>query len=208
MRYKIYVITNTINNKKYVGRTSMSINRRMSRHKYVSSHDECAQYNYPLYSDARMYGWNSFEVKVVMETEDEWLANKIEEFVTEELKTLAPNGYNQAIGNKRFWGKGEANHNFGSHRSEETKLKMSLAKRGKKLSQETKDKISESRKGKYCDEKHPRARMVRCVETGVVFKTTKDAAEWCGLKNRADITGVCRGRHKTAGGYHWEYADE
>ena len=43
---------------------------------------------------------------------------------------------------------GEKNPNFGKSVSEETRRKLSLAKKGKKLSEEHKKKISESNKGR------------------------------------------------------------
>ena len=53
--------------------------------------------------------------------------------------------------------------------------------------------------------KNPRARKVRCIETGQVFDSIKEAQEWLGKGN---IRACCKGRSKTAGGYHWEYVEE
>ena len=44
---------------------------------------------------------------------------------------------------------------------------------------------------------------IRCVETGEVFKSMVQAAEWAGI-HRYGINCVLLGRQKTAGGYHWE----
>ena len=48
------------------------------------------------------------------------------------------------------------------------------------------------------------ARKVRCVETGEVFDTIKEAAQAFGIK-RCGINHCLAGRSKTAGGYSWEY---
>lgn len=46
---------------------------------------------------------------------------------------------------------------------------------------------------------------VRCVETGEVYPSQATAQRELEI-GRADICACCRGRQKTAGGYHWEYA--
>lgn len=45
---------------------------------------------------------------------------------------------------------------------------------------------------------------VRCVETGVVYKTITQAAKETG----ASRAGICGAASGMAGGYHWEYADD
>lgn len=49
-------------------------------------------------------------------------------------------------------------------------------------------------------------KAVRCVETGEIFPSIKQAATNKGV-NAHEITAVLRGwrNRKTAGGYHWEY---
>lgn len=44
---------------------------------------------------------------------------------------------------------------------------------------------------------------IRCVETGEVFKSMVQAAQFAGI-NRYGINLVLLGRQQTAGGYHWE----
>ena len=51
-----------------------------------------------------------------------------------------------------------------------------------------------------------RARVIRCVETGEEFDMIKTAAESKGIKLQS-ISNCLHGDSKTAGGYHWEYAD-
>ena len=62
------------------------------------------------------------------------------------------------------------------------------------------NKIKEQRQGK------PMYTIkVRCVETGQIFNSIKEASEWCGV-GRSHIGSCCKGKRKTCGGYHWEYA--
>ena len=49
-------------------------------------------------------------------------------------------------------------------------------------------------------------KKVICIETKQVFECIKDADRWNGLK--CGIGKCCRGKKKTAGGYHWQYYDE
>ena len=44
-------------------------------------------------------------------------------------------------------------------------------------------------------------KKVMCINTGEVFDTVKQAAEWCGLSTKADgdIGRCCKGKRKTAG---------
>lgn len=50
----------------------------------------------------------------------------------------------------------------------------------------------------------PAYKKVRCLETGRVFNSMKDARDWASLKNTISISEACNGRKKTAGGYRWE----
>lgn len=50
-------------------------------------------------------------------------------------------------------------------------------------------------------------KKVRCVETGVVYDTAYAAGVSVGRKCAPSIYECCRGRRKSAYGYHWEYAD-
>ena len=54
---------------------------------------------------------------------------------------------------------------------------------------------------------HPSARCIRCVETCVVYSTVSEAHEKTGA-NYNSISNCLRGLSKSAGGYHWEYADD
>ena len=99
--------------------------------------------------------------------------------------------------------KGENNPNYGKTFSKEHRKKIGKAMKGKTLSEKTKQKMSESHKG----ENNPKATKVYCVELDMVFNTVSEASKFVGCNNR-NISNVLRGRRKTAGGYHWLYAEQ
>ena len=52
---------------------------------------------------------------------------------------------------------------------------------------------------------HPkRSKQVMCVETGIIYPSTIEAARQLGF-SQGNISSCCNGRHKTCGGYTWQY---
>lgn len=89
----------------------------------------------------------------------------------------------------------------GVKHSDERKRKNSEAHKGQTVTDETKKKLSVAFKG----EKNPNARKVICLENEMIFGSVREAEQWCG---KGRITSCCRGKQKTAGGYHWMYYDD
>jgi hypothetical protein len=50
-------------------------------------------------------------------------------------------------------------------------------------------------------------KKVYCVELDKVFESAKLAAMQLGISD-SNIAKCCKGKYKTTGGYHWEYADD
>lgn len=112
---------------------------------------------------------------------------------------------------------GELSPFYGKHHSDESKEKMRQAKLGTHLTEIHKQHISEAVKG----ENHPnwgkhlsaetKSKIgkggVICIETGKYYCSSNEAAKDVGLKSGAHIRDVCRGERKTAGKYHWKYAE-
>ena len=46
-----------------------------------------------------------------------------------------------------------------------------------------------------------------CVETQEVFESVTKAGEWCDAPT-TNISAVCKGKRRTAKGYHWEYVED
>lgn len=61
---------------------------------------------------------------------------------------------------------------------------------------------------KGCLYNNNRARKIKCVETGRVFNSIKEAAAWCDCSKASNIGGVARGSYgrRTCCGYHWKWA--
>ena len=57
------------------------------------------------------------------------------------------------------------------------------------------DNRSSNRKGKR------KGKSVRCVETGVIYSSIKEASEQTGI-DQSNISKACRGVYQTAGGFH------
>ena len=126
----IYRITNKLNGKSYVGQTRQKLSRRISGHK-------SSKVKRGIDAAIAKYGWENFTVEVIEECSVERL-NAREKFWIAALNSKAPNGYNLTDG-----GDG------GLNPSKETRLRMSLAKKGciswfkgKKMSAEQKAKVS------------------------------------------------------------------
>lgn len=82
--------------------------------------------------------------------------------------------------------------------------------KGKHFTEETKNKISEAKKGRN----NPRARAVICLTTGKIFYTSKEGAEYYNIKNPGNVTKCLKGRQKSAGKLDnntplkWMYLDD
>lgn len=107
----------------------------------------------------------------------------------------------------------------GTHLSPETRQKISEANKGKHHSAEARKKMSEANKGRipWNKGKHPspeakrksseaHKKAVICIETGILYSSATEAEESIGVV-RENIGRAAHGRRKTAGGYHWKYAD-
>lgn len=147
---RIYLVTNKLNGKQYVGQTIT----KHSRH----GHGHAIRAAY------KKYGHSMFLYQPI--TQGNLNQNQLdcfEKFWIEVFDCLAPNGYNLEGGGRR--GKYVYHApSLGKKVSEETKLKMSAAQKrrfsffdvhpnkGRKHSDETKKKMSQSRKGRVQSE--------------------------------------------------------
>ena len=90
----IYVITNTINNKQYVGKTTVDVKTRFNEHcrDYLRFFTE----ERPLYRAMQKYGIESFSVQMLEEC-DLAILNEREQYWIDKLNTYK-NGYNATVG--------------------------------------------------------------------------------------------------------------
>ena len=82
------------------------------------------------------------------------------------------------------------NNNYKDHNK-----KLSQSRLGKKASDETRQKLRDS---------NPKMLSVQCIETEIIYKSINEASRKTGVDASA-IGKVCKGKHKTAGGFHWKY---
>lgn len=88
----------------------------------------------------------------------------------------------------------------GRKRNKESLKKQSETLKGRTFSKETRQRMSDAHKGK----KNPhKAKCVRCVETGVEYRTITEAAEAMGCA-RSSISTVLSKKREKAKGYRWE----
>ena len=135
----IYIITNQINGKQYIGQTI-----REDPWKRIEMHFTHKQLSSRLLKNAiKKYGENNFQVKIYSYPEiDINQLNNLEKWFIENYNTISPFGYNLTDGG-----------NNGEY-TEESKKKISVANKGRegsflgrKHTAESKEKMAESQKG-------------------------------------------------------------
>lgn len=162
MAYTVYLRTNKANGMQYVGQTK-DLYIRESSWKCLNTRYA----NYYITKERNKYGLDNFETDILAEVETQEEAWALEEKYIKELNTKYPNGYNMSNGGnsnkglkhseetkrkiseaKKGNNTGENSYWYGKHLSEETKKKLSEWHKGRKHSEEVKKKMSERKKGK------------------------------------------------------------
>lgn len=134
----IYKLTSP-NGKSYIGQ-SMHLKRRIGEYRRL----ECKGQT-KIYKAIKKYGFENFKIDYLFETNKNYkyiniLLDSLEIKLIKKYDTIE-NGYNLQLGGS-----------FGKH-SNETKLKLSENRIGKKLSEETKIKIGDASRGKKISDK-------------------------------------------------------
>ena len=205
MNYKVYVHI-APNGKRYYGITKQEVERRWRNGKGYKG-------NKYFYRAINKHGWDNFEhiviAKGLTEEEAKWLEIElIREWDTMNKEygyNITKGGDSNPMDNEESRKK-VSESKKGKRCAEEHKQKISEAmkgKKGKKHTEETRKRISEANKG----ENSPRAIKVYCVELDMVFNTITEASKFVGCDN-SNISSVLIGNRKTAGGYHWIYAED
>ena len=92
----IYCITNLINSKKYVGKTTTTIDERWQEHCKDSRRERCSKR--PLYDAFNKYGIENFKIEELEYVEDDSKLSEREIYWIRELHTYGRNGYNATKG--------------------------------------------------------------------------------------------------------------
>ena len=79
----------------------------------------------------------------------------------------------------------------------------SRAHKGQIITPEQRKNISEKLKDYYSTRLNPNAKKIKCIETGVIYNSVKEASLSLGLNKCAVQCSTKKGYR--CGGYHWEY---
>lgn len=220
----IYLITNKINNKKYVGKTIKSLPTRFYNHCYASKNGSTTYFHKAL----RKYGEDNFIIEELDRCDINILGEKEIEWIT----SLKPE-YNQTLG-----GDGGI---LGYSHTEETKKLISLKRKGKFLGEENpfynqthteeqKNNWSKMRKGQpspcgFAGKSHkeesksktsqtlknnPNVKRTKVFQYDIEgnflreFQSISDASKFVGT-TPSNIKYTCEGKFKHCKGYKWSY---
>lgn len=172
-------------NKIYIGQSS-NIEKRYLEYKQLNCKSQTK-----LYNSFKKYGVDSHTFEIVCECLIEEL-NKTERFFQERYNVIGINGLNLRL---------TCDNDKSGIISEETRLKMSISGKKKKLSEEHKRKLAEAGK-KRKDSKetclkrsknNKQGKMVMDVTTGIFFDTIKEAAKTYNI-NQSTLRSWIKGR--------------
>ena len=221
-KYTVYIHTNKINNKAYIGITSQNPEIRWDGG--FGYRQQTA-----FWRAIQKYGWNNFEHIIFMEDLSAKEARHIEQLLIALYKTNCCKYYNPSYGYNMTDG-GESSPMFGKRHTKETREKISVARIecwkdeqyrqsqteshkwqtgenhpfwGRCHTQETKDKISAANT-KF---------EVFCIELEMTFKNSEEAKRQTGVDS-SDIRKCCKGLKNHAGRHpitgqklHWKSLD-
>lgn len=213
----IYIITNDINDKVYIGKTNFSIEKRFQEH--CNDSTKHRKEKRPLYNAMRKYGIEHFHIKQIEEVSAED-ASKRETYWINKFDSYN-NGYNATLGGD---GKTRLNYKKILNLFDTTSLSQTeIANQCHCSKDSVKNIVSEYRPNVNWIDRFSNRKVVnslgisglsvRCVETNLIFPSCTAAANWL-IKNnkiksqsygRNSIPKVCRHERKTVGGYHWEF---
>lgn len=204
----IYKITNTVNNKHYIGKTEKSDPyKRWKEHIYASK--QLRNKNRPLYRAINKYGSENFAFEVLFYAFD----SSIMEIYFIELYNSCRKGYNATFGGdgKAYKDKKDVVPLYNVHKSI-AKVALLTGLCTETVSDELKNK---GVKVLTCSEVSVlNAKQVVLLDLNIEFRSSKEAA--CYIKNiglsnstikhiRATIQKCCAGKEKRGYGFTWKY---
>lgn len=174
MEYIIYLRTNLVNGKQYVGQTK---DFRVRNNAW-----NCLKIRYAnkiLTRDRNIYGLDNFKTEILSETDNRKEAWELEQQFIDKFNTKYPNGYNMSDG---------GNAPFGTNPSQETRAKMSFAKKGKEGGKSI--EIYQIKNGKILNS----------------WKSASFAAKELHYSQGA-ICDCCKGKFNRQGNHHYKECD-
>ena len=204
----IYCITNIINNKKYVGKTTQSIEERFREHCKDSQRERCNKR--PLYDAMNKYGIENFQISLLEEVEDETLLSEKEIYWLKELNTYGSYGYNASKGGDGtilydyteiidLYNLGYTPQQISTKLGccKDTILKV-LKSKGIKVRKSTEKRIDQfDLAGNYIQTFYSQSDAIEWLNTFLGKNITK--------KDCSNIRKCCNHKQKSAYGYKWEF---
>lgn len=199
--WTVYVHTNKSNGKRYVGITS----KHKPEHRWNGGRGYSE--NPYFYAAIIKYGWDGFNHDILYTGIDEESAKRIEKELIKLWHTQDRLlGYNMTSG-------GDGTPDY--HPSEETRAKLSKARRKENLSEETLRRRSAGLRGRKFSEEHKRKigeanskPIDMFTKDGVFvrsFNSAYEAETELGI-GHTHISQCCTGQRKSTGGYAWKFA--
>lgn len=208
----IYKITNTINNKIYIGQTRYTIQKRWTEH--------CSVYNkldYPLYKAIRKYGQDNFIIEEIEQISDE-LLNEREIYWIDFYHSYAPLGYGYNVtlggeGNRLYeqkqiyemWDNGlcitEISEQTGADRHVVTDILKSYKNYSIEESEKRGHEFLWSKRGRKVNQYDLKGNYI------ATFNSLMDAQRQTGVAQK-NIFWVVSHKSYSAGGYQWKYIDD
>lgn len=147
----IYLITNLVNNKVYVGQTWKPIKYRWQQHYHKER--TCVKLNNAI----KKYGKDNFKLELLAQCSSQEVADYLEIFFIKEYNSTKT-GYNIRLGGSRGKLSEETKQKISkSLKGRKVSLETLMKMRNKKLAQSTKEKIGIKNKGKKLTNEHKNA---------------------------------------------------
>ena len=192
----IYLWTNLVNGKKYVGQT-MCFYRRMKnyRHTYPNAYMERA---------VNKHGLDNFDITILErdvpldkldEREQYWLDYYQSYDLDKGYNICKIAGTTKGVTHTEEWCQ---------EHSDYMKEKWKDAEYRNFWHNRMSGENNYFYGKRFSGDKNGHAKAVRCVELNKIYTTVQEASK-CSGTSRQNISHVLNGRQETAGGYHWEY---
>ena len=208
----IYKITNSINNKVYIGKTSKTIEERFKEHILDSKRERCEKR--PLYNAFIKYGIENFFVEEIEKVPTDEKASEREIYWIKYYRSYVGfedcKGYNATLGgdSKRYYDYNEIAKKYLELQNEKETAKffncdiqtvknaciennIEMLPRTEVIKQKTSKRVAKLDK-----------------DTLKIYDSISDAFRDLGRPKTGGISNVCKGKSNTYLGYKWKYIED